>query len=146
MPRFLSVNSTSDPVNDVCHRYERKVAFQDTDASGWVHFAKLLAYVEEAEHEYLRKRGIVVFAKAGGGWPRVNVACDFSSPVRFQDSVEVSIAIAKIGESSVEWRFEISKDDKVAANGTMKTVKVDGTGKPESITSAERKFLEAGNE
>jgi YbgC/YbaW family acyl-CoA thioester hydrolase len=131
-------------VNNACHRYVRKVAFQDTDASGWVHFTKLLAYAEEAEHDYLRKCGIAVITKAGGGWPRVNVACDFRSPLIFQDSIEVILAIAKIGESSAEWRFEISKDDKVAASGTMITVKVDGTGKPEAITTAERKLLEGG--
>ena len=74
----------------------------------------------------------------------MNVACDFRSPLIFQDSIEVILAIAKIGESSAEWRFEISKDDKVAASGTMITVKVDGTGKPEAITTAERKLLEGG--
>ena len=131
-------------MNDVCHRYERKVAFPDTDASGWVHFTKLLAYAEEAEHDFLCKCGIAVFTKEGAGWPRVSVACDFKSPLVFRDSIEVSIAISKIGESSLEWRFEISKRGELAASGTMVTVKVNGAGKPEAITSIERNLLEGG--
>jgi acyl-CoA thioester hydrolase len=130
-------------VNGICHRYPREVAFSDTDASGWVHFTKLLGYAEEAEHGYLRECGIPVFDKASGGWPRVRIACDYRLPLRFQDRIEVRLMLGKIGGSSVEWKFEIANaGGDIVAEGEMVTVKVNAIGKAEPISAAEKKLLE----
>lgn len=127
----------------ICNRCAREVAFQDTDASGWVHFTKLLVYAEAAEHDYLRKCGMTVFDKAEGGWPRVRVACDYRQPLRFGDIIEVRLALGKIGDSSVEWIFEIAKAcGEIAAAGEMVTVKVNADGKSTPISDEERKLLE----
>lgn len=129
----------------VCHRYPREVAFSETDASGWVHFAKILTYAEEAEHDYLRRCGIRVFDREQGGWPRVRVACDYRLPLRFQDRIEVRLTLGKIGNSSVEWKFEIANaDGGVAASGEMVAVNVDSSGKPEPLSALERQLLEGG--
>lgn len=127
----------------ISHRYPREVAFSDTDASGWVHFTKLLGYAEEAEHDYLRLSGIPVFDHTKGGWPRVRIACDYRLPLRFQDRIEVRLMLARIGVSSVEWKFEIAKSEgEIVAEGEMVTVKVNATGKAEAISAAEKKLLE----
>lgn len=129
----------------ICHRYPREVAFSETDASGWVHFTKILSYAEEAEHDYLRDRGIKVFDGNQGGWPRVRVACDYRMPLRFQDRIEVRLTLGKIGVSSVEWKFEIAKaDGEVAASGEMVAVNVNAAGKAEPISPFERQLLEGG--
>jgi YbgC/YbaW family acyl-CoA thioester hydrolase len=124
------------------YRQLSEVAFSDTDASGWVHFSKILSYMENAEHGFLSSIGIPVFDPAQGGWPRARVRCDYRSPLRFQDSFEVRLSLSKIGTTSIHWQFEIVKSDTtLAAEGEMVSVKVDSTGTPSAITEAERAKL-----
>lgn len=124
------------------YRHHREVAFGDTDAGGWVHFPNVLRYVEEAEHAFLKSRGVLVFDRALGGWPRVNVNCDFSKPLQFGDRVEVQLAIAQIGNSSVTWKFELqNKAGECAAHGSMTTVRVDHEGRSQPLSDAEREAL-----
>jgi len=129
------------------HRYRCEVAFSDTDASGWVHFSKILAYAERAEHDCLASSGITVFEKGKGGWPRVKVSCEYKRPLEFQDRIEVLLTLDHIGGASLCWKFEILKNDgEVAARGEMVTVKVDHAGAVSPISDGERKILEAGDE
>lgn len=125
------------------YRHHREVAFADTDAGGWVHFPNILRYVEEAEHAFLKSRGALVFDRALGGWPRVNVHCDFSKPLQFGDRIEVQLAVAQIGNSSVTWKFEIQNEaGECAAQGSMTTVRVDHEGRVQPLSDAERMALE----
>ncbi len=145
------------------HIYRRRVHFADTDAAGVVHFARLLCYAEEAEHDLLAKLNIPILNN--GGWPRVNVSCDYFAPIRFSRSrasdapsdaaglagpseVEVSIRAVEIGKSSVLWAFKISCCDgagpekhKLCAEGQVKTVRVNAEGKPETIAQQWRADL-----
>ena len=124
------------------YRHHREVAFADTDAGGWVHFPNILRYVEEAEHAFLKSRGVTVFDRALGGWPRVNVHCDFAKPLQFGDRVEVQLAIGQIGNTSVTWKFEIQNEaGECAARGGMTTVRVDREGRPQPLGDAERTAL-----
>lgn len=132
-------------MENICHRFECEVAFSDTDASGWVHFTRILIYAEKAEHDYLRKIGIGVFARDTGGWPRVRVSCDYKCPLLFQDSIEVRLALGKVGVCSVTWEFEIAKaDGQIAAIGQMVAVNVNCAGKAEKFSEAVRMILEGG--
>ncbi len=121
------------------HRYICEVAFGDTDASGWMHFPNIFRYVEAAEHECLRSRGILVFDRAKGGWPRAKVTCDFKKPFLTGDRVEVQLAVSRIGTSSITWDFEVhNAEGEIAAIGSMSNVRVDQTGRPQEISAAER--------
>ncbi len=125
------------------YRQSGEIAFGDTDASGWMHFPNIFKYVEAAEHRYLRSRGILVFDRAEGGWPRVKVACEFKRPFRCGDSFEVLLAISRIGASSLTWDFEvINSAGEVAAFGSMTNVRVDHEGKSKLISDEERTQLE----
>lgn len=131
-------------MENIRHRYECEVAFADTDASGWVHFSKILQYAERAEHDYLKFSGLSVFDRSLGGWPRVRVVCDYARPLTFQDRITVELAVGKVGSGSVTWLFRILKDDdKVAASGEMVVAKVNRQGKPTRLDDAERAVLEA---
>ena len=124
------------------YRHAGVVAFGDTDASGWVHFPNIFKYAEAAEHAFLSSRGIVVFDRSQGGWPRVKVSCDFTRPLRFGDMIEVELAISHIGTTSIMWAFEIlDASGETAAIGSMTTVHVDTGGRPQEITAAERAAL-----
>ena len=121
-----------------------EVAFADTDASGWLHFPNIFRFVEAAEHEFLRSRGVIVFDRAQGGWPRVNVTCDFKHPLLANQRIEVQLAIARLGTSSITWNFEVHNEaGEIAAAGSMTNVRVDGEGRPQAITEAERAALES---
>ena len=126
------------------HRHACQIVFADTDASGWMHFSNIFRYVEAAEHDCLNARGILVFDRGQGGWPRVKVSCEYKKPLVAGDKIEVQLAISEIGDSSMSWQFEVMDvRGELVAFGGMTTVRVDQTGKPQTITSEERKALSA---
>jgi acyl-CoA thioester hydrolase len=125
------------------HRQAGEIAFGDTDASGWMHFPNVFKYVEVAEHAFLRSRGILVFDRAQGGWPRLKVACEFRRPFQFGDRFEVRLAISRIGASSLSWVFEVTNAaGEIAAFGSMTNVRVDREGRPMVISVEDRQQLE----
>jgi acyl-CoA thioester hydrolase len=120
------------------HRQPGEIAFGDTDASGWMHFPNVFNYVEAAEHAFLRSRGVLVFDREEGGWPRVKVSCDYKRPFRCGDRFEVLLAISRTGASSITWDFELhNAAGETAAFGSMTTVRVDHEGRPAPISAAE---------
>jgi YbgC/YbaW family acyl-CoA thioester hydrolase len=124
------------------HRHACEVAFGDTDASGWMHFPNIFRYFEEAEHAFLKSRGVLVFDRAQGGWPRVKVTCDYKRPLLAGDRIEVQLAVSRVGASSVTWDFEIlTASGDLAAFGSVTTVRVNHEGRPQLITDAERAAL-----
>ena len=124
------------------HRHACEIAFGDTDASGWMHFPNIFKYVEAAEHAFLRSRGVLVFDRAEGGWPRVKVSCDYKRPFKCGDHFEVLLAISRIGASSVSWDFEVlNAAGEIAAFGSMTNVRVDHEGRPKLISDLERAAL-----
>ena len=124
-----------------------EIAFGDTDASGWMHFPNIFKYVEAAEHAFLRSRGILVFDRAAGGWPRVKVSCDYKRPLQGGDAFEVRLAISRIGGSSISWDFEVvNGSGEIAAFGSMTNVRVDHQGRPQLISAAERGQLDCGTD
>jgi 4-hydroxybenzoyl-CoA thioesterase/acyl-CoA thioester hydrolase len=85
-----------------------------------------MIYMEQAEHAFLRALGLSVFPKPGdafaGTWPRVQVACEFFAPARFEDELTVFVQIDRIGRSSVTYRMELERSGMAIARGTMKSV------------------------
>ncbi len=124
------------------HRHACEVAFGDTDASGWMHFPNIFRHVEAAEHAFLKSRGVLVFDRALGGWPRVKVSCEFKHPLLAGDAIVVLLGISRIGTSSVTWDFEVLTESwVVAAAGSITTVRVNHEGRPQPITADERRAL-----
>jgi acyl-CoA thioester hydrolase len=130
-------------MNAPIYRHPCEVAFGDTDASGWMHFPNIFRYFEEAEHAFLKARGVLVFDRAQGGWPRVRVTCDYKRPLLTGDRIEVLLEISRLGASSVTWNFEVlTSTGETAAFGSVTTVRVDHEGKPRLISDEERRALE----
>lgn len=127
----------------VCFEYVRRVQFADTDMAGIVHFSAYYRYMEEAEHAFFRSLGETVHARQGSGgvgWPRLHAACDFFSPIRFEDEVRVGVAIHEIRSKTVRfhhhfWLAGVGGDELVAT-GSVVTVCVSlggAGGRMESI-------------
>lgn len=123
------------------HREAMRVAFGDTDASGWMYFPNVFRYVEVAEHAFLRARGIPIISRDSGGWPRAHVDCDYRRPLKFGDVIEVQLLLEKTGTSSLTWKFEIQRDGETCATGSVVTVRVDAHGKPQEISAEVRAAL-----
>lgn len=95
--------------------------------AGIVHFSKYFCYIEFAEHEFFRKLGFSVAQKYEDlqyGWPRVKVAAEFLSPLRFEDELEIRLRLNNIGSRSIGYEFSIVKksDQTIAAIGSYTTV------------------------
>lgn len=109
------------------HVYRRRVQFADTDMAGIAHFTSLVRYMEEAEHDYLRSRGLSVYerpdpARNAVSWPRVSVHVDFTQPARFEDELTIAVTIGELKRKVVVWNFAISRDDTPIATGTFTVV------------------------
>jgi acyl-CoA thioester hydrolase len=113
----------------------RRVEFRDTDAAGIMHFASFFPLMESVEHEFLRHLGLSVLAHDGAGpvsWPRVNAQCDYRSAARFEDELVVELRIARLGEKSVTYEFDIRHAEELVAEGRITAVccRLSTTGGP----------------
>lgn len=104
----------------------RRVEFCETDMAGIVHFSQFALWMEQAEHEFLRSRGLsVVDYQADGSkisWPRLMCACEFHAPVRFEDEVTVKLELTRVGEKSLTYESSFLVNESHVASGMMKTV------------------------
>ena len=116
----------------------RRIEFRDTDAAGIAHFSTFFDLMEEVEHELLRSRGLQVFTTDDSrtfSWPRVHASCDFHSPVKFDDIVEIDVDLVKVGEKSLTYKFSFSIDGRLVAVGKVISVccQIPERGAPKSI-------------
>jgi acyl-CoA thioester hydrolase len=132
-------------------RVRRLIEFADTDMAGIVHFSNFFRFMEAAEHAYLRACGLSVFSEWEGRtitFPRVNAACDYLKPIRFQEEVEIEVKVERIGRSSVQFSFEFFKVAEAIARGRITTVLCrvldDGTLEAFEFPEALRERLLAG--
>ncbi len=104
---------------------KRKIEFVDTDLAGVVHFSRFFIFMETAEHEFLRSLGVSVAGKMDGmqlGWPRLAAACEYLSPARFEDVLDIHVIVAKKGTKALTYKFIIKKAETVIARGQMSAV------------------------
>ena len=80
----------------------RRVEFSETDMAGIAHFSNFFRYMEAAEHGFFRSLGFSIVSE-GIGWPRVHADCDFKSPIRFEDEVEIHLLVREKREKSISY-------------------------------------------
>jgi acyl-CoA thioester hydrolase len=106
-------------------RTTRRVEFGETDMAGIVHFSNFFRYMEAAECEFLRTRGLSVkldFEGQAIGFPRVSANCDYVSPARFEDLLDVAVSIERLGTKSVTYGFEFTRGGVLIAKGKVTSV------------------------
>lgn len=116
----------------------RRVAFRDTDAAGIMHFSVFFTWMEDAEHELLRHRGLSVSTRDSEGvisWPRVAAQCDFKSPLKFEDEVTIIVQLSRLGEKSATYTFQFMHQEREVAVGSLTAVccRLPSDGAPFSI-------------
>lgn len=103
----------------------RRVEFRDTDTAGIVHFSNFFAYMEQAEHAFLRSLGLGVIQEVDGlniSWPRVNAECNYRMAIKFEEIIDIEVVVSRIGTKSVTYSFQFTRDDLPVADGSITVV------------------------
>ncbi|HEX5720928.1 MAG TPA: thioesterase family protein [Thermoanaerobaculia bacterium] len=105
----------------------RRIEFVDTDMGGIVHFSRFYVFMEQTEHAFLRSLGANPgsFRDSEGhsiGWPRVAASCEFLSPARFGDELDIHLRVLRKGTSSLTYGYDIRLGERAVARGQVTTV------------------------
>ena len=105
-------------------RWDTRIRFIDTDASGRIHYTAMFRYFESAELEFLRFIG-ALHQHPATAFPRVHVECDYSGAITYDDLLTIELSIGKIGKSSVRYEFLVLKNDNEVAKGAVVVACID---------------------
>lgn len=103
----------------------RRVQFHETDMAGVMYFANYFRLMEEVEQEFYRSLGLSVCMENGGrrlGFPRVNVACEYFEPARFDDVLDLEFRLIRLGTKSIAYEVTFMRDGRRLARGSLTSV------------------------
>ena len=121
----------------------RRIEWMDTDAAGIYHWTTVFRLAEAAEAAMHTALGIP--NETFGACPRVAVSATFSRSLRFNDPVDVDLAVESIGRSSLTYRLAIASSGEPAAEGSLTVAFIDkATGSATPWPPAIRERLAGG--
>ncbi len=91
-----------------------RVYYEDTDTAGVVYHANYFKFMERARTEWLRSLGVEQDALArreGVIFVVRSAHTEFLKPARFNDVIQVSVAVAACGGASITFAQTIRRDD-----------------------------------
>lgn len=106
-------------------RTHRRVEFSDTDLAGIVHFSRFFVFMESAEDEFLRSFGAHFALEHEGarlGWPKVEAACEYRSPARYGDILEIHLRVLRKRHRSIAYGFTFRCGEREIAAGRTVSV------------------------
>ena len=114
-----------------------RVYYEDTDAGGVVYYANYLKFYERARTEMLRELGYeqdrlmeneqVIFVVR-------SVQVDYLKPTKFNELIQISADIAKLGPASLTFEQEMSRDDEILSRAMIRIACLDAnTMRPKEI-------------
>lgn len=126
---------------------ERKIYLADTDATGFVYYARYLEWMESGRMDMLERTGIGFRELQQLGLNVVirKVECSYRSPLRLGDTVMIECSLTELGKASAEigYRFINQSTSADAGAGSVSVVFIDGiTARPTKIPEDIRKRLE----
>ena len=95
------------------YKTTRRVEFSDTDMAGIMHYSNFFRFMETAEHAFFRSLGFSIINSGDPpvGWPRVHARCDYKSPLRFEDEVEIHLLVSEKKSKALSYVFKFYKRD-----------------------------------
>lgn len=84
------------------------VRFGDVDHAGIVYYPRFYIYFHEAFEDLFNEAGHSYVKMVDGdriGFPTVHVETDFKAPLRYGDSLDLDLAVTKLGERSATMRY-----------------------------------------
>lgn len=112
--------------------YSTPVRFADVDHAGIVYYPRFFHYFHLAFEELWRARiGARAYSQIIDvdkvGFPAVRAECDFKAPLRFGDTAEIQVTVARLGGKSLTFRYRVFREDprELAAEGQVVCAVVD---------------------
>jgi acyl-CoA thioester hydrolase len=111
-----------------------RVRYAETDKMGVVYYANYFVWFEVGRCELIRAIGKSYrdLEEAGIGLPVIEAHCEYRSPARYDDELQVKTWGALLSPARVEFRYEVSQvtDGTVNAVGRTVHASVDQKGRP----------------
>jgi acyl-CoA thioesterase FadM len=111
-------------------RLTGRVAWADTDASGWIHFTAPQRWAEECEHLVYRSLEPAVDP---GRFPRRAVQVDYALPLGAGDAFTVELWVERLGRTSISYGWRVTRDGRTCVTGRHTAVQVGDDGRPASL-------------
>jgi acyl-CoA thioester hydrolase len=115
-------------------RATMRIYWEDTDAAGIVFYANYLKFFERARTEWLRSLGFgqeALRTDAGIAFVVSETRLRYRRPARLDDVIDVSVAVAHLGQASLEIAQEARRAGELLADGTIRIGCVElGTFRP----------------
>jgi acyl-CoA thioester hydrolase len=109
-----------DPASVVIRR---RIEWIDTDAAGIYHWTTVFRLAEAAEA--VMHTGLGIVERSVSASPRVAVSASFKRPLRFNDEVELELAVERMGRKSLVYRLAVTSAGALAAEGSLTVCFVD---------------------
>ena len=121
--------NTSRPESPLPFAVRERVRWSDCDPLGIIYYGAYIRYFEAAEHEMFRAAGLpyeVMRVQRHVQLPRKAFSVEFHSPAQMDELLEVQVGVAKIGNTSLTFRFEVYNAESHAhrASATLTVVNV----------------------
>ncbi len=113
-----------------------RVGYVDTDAAGVAHHSSYLRWLEEARSAWVRERGcsLADWSSAGLVFAVAGAQLSYLRPLRLDDEIVATAALAKRGRSSSTFSQLILRGGETACAASIRLVCLDcATGKPVRI-------------
>ncbi|MEN0653868.1 MULTISPECIES: acyl-CoA thioesterase [Hyphobacterium] len=107
--------------------HTHRVRWSEVDPQAIVFNANYFVFVDHAVTEYFRATGMMwqQTKEQGFDFFTVNASCNFRSPARLDELIEIGFRCKRFGTSSVEYEFAIYRDAELLADGSMTYVCAD---------------------
>lgn len=109
------------------YHWQNRIRFVDTDASQRIHYTAMFRHFEAAEQEFLRSMGCPYSSPEfrDYSFPRVHVECDFTAEIRYDDIIDITLTIERVGSSSFTISFHVTVDARPVSKGKITVVCID---------------------
>lgn len=123
------------------HRLPVRVYYEDTDLAGVVYYANYLKFIERGRTEALRALGVDQAAlKRDWGLVFVvrRVEVEYLVPAVFDDVLEVTTALEKMGGAALWMAQEVRRDGTVLVEARVRVACMNDEGRAQRIPSEMR--------
>lgn len=110
--------------------FSTPVRFADVDHAGIVYYPRFFHLFHMAFEELWRARmGARAYSELIDrdrvGFPAVRAECEFKAPLRFGDTAEVEVSVARLGRKSITFRYRVFRAAEAEA-GRERTLCAEG--------------------
>ncbi|MGK5027747.1 tol-pal system-associated acyl-CoA thioesterase [Janthinobacterium sp. RB2R34] len=120
-------------------QWDVRVYYEDTDAGGIVYYANYLKFFERARTEWLRAIGVEqqeLLEKHDALFVVKSVSADYHAPARLDDTVRLTLNIAKMGRASIVFLQQAWRGETLLNTAQVKVGCVDSSMRPRPVPDA----------